>query len=65
MCANAYSFLSLVQGLQNVAYLGAEFNKHAASLYASGAVQSVTLQDLNLKSINWSPDAKLPVQTPR
>eukprot|EP00973_Karenia_brevis_P094300 12421785-Karenia_brevis.AAC.1 len=65
MSANAYSFLSLVQGLQNVAYYGMEFNKHAASLYASGTVQSVTLQDLNMKSTKWNPDARLPVQTPR
>eukprot|EP00973_Karenia_brevis_P026019 3590119-Karenia_brevis.AAC.1 len=65
MCANAYNFLSLAQGLQNVAYLGQEFNKHAASLYASGTVQHVTLQDLNMKSSNWNPDAKLPVQEPR
>eukprot|EP00973_Karenia_brevis_P075323 10464153-Karenia_brevis.AAC.1 len=65
MAANAYSFISLVLGLQNVGYYGAEFNKHAGALYASGIVQSVTLQDLNMKSTNWNPEAELPIQTPR
>eukprot|EP00973_Karenia_brevis_P026775 3694845-Karenia_brevis.AAC.1 len=65
MAANAYSYVSLVLGLQNVAYYGVEFNKHAGSLYASGIVQSVTLQDLNMKSTNWNPEAELPIQRPR
>eukprot|EP00973_Karenia_brevis_P085798 11902542-Karenia_brevis.AAC.1 len=39
MAAKAYNYLSLVLALQNVGYYGAEFNKHAAVLYAEGTVQ--------------------------
>eukprot|EP00973_Karenia_brevis_P034413 4746970-Karenia_brevis.AAC.1 len=65
MAANAWNYLSLVLGLQSTAYYGTEFNKHADSLYSSGLVQSVALQDLNLKTITWAPDASLPIQRPR
>eukprot|EP00973_Karenia_brevis_P070634 9820310-Karenia_brevis.AAC.1 len=64
MAANAWNFLSLVLGLQSTAYYGTEFNRHADSPYSSGLVQSVTLQDLNMKS-TWSPDAGLQIQRPR
>eukprot|EP00973_Karenia_brevis_P061215 8511576-Karenia_brevis.AAC.1 len=62
MAAKAYNYLSLVLALQSVGYYGAEFNKHAGALYAAGIVQSVTLQDLNMKSTNWNPEAELPIQ---
>eukprot|EP00973_Karenia_brevis_P017142 2354240-Karenia_brevis.AAC.1 len=64
MAANAWNYLSLVLGLQNTAYYGTEFNKHADALYSSGLVQSVTLHELNLKT-TWAPDAALPLQRPR